>query len=218
MPMFNRSTLFILVAAIAGGLGLWFALSQSSRGSIEGLETVTLLPEAREVPDFSLQRANGATLEKADLQGRWSIVFLGFTHCPDICPTTLAELGQAEKLWSEELDESERPRIVFVSADPERDTPELAQEYAGFFSDQAIGVTAAVETLERFGRSLLLVFARVPEQGEDYTIDHSAQLSLLDPDGNFVAFIRPRHSSEPGPTFPPRLLAADMVRLVEATR
>lgn len=216
--MFNRSTLLILVAAIAGGLGLWFALNQVGRGTIEGLETVTMLPEAREVPDFSLQRANGETLAKSDLQGRWSIVFLGFTHCPDICPTTLSELGQAERLWSESLEEDERPRIVFVSADPERDSPELAQEYAGFFSNHAIGATAEVEALERFGRSLLLVFARVPSEGEDYTIDHSAQLSVLDPDGNFVGFIRPRHSSEPGPTFPPRLLAADMVRLVEATR
>lgn len=216
--MFNRTTLYILVAAIAAGLGLWLSQGLGERNRLPDLDLVTLLPEAREVPDFTLQRAEGETLTKADLTGRFSIVFLGFTHCPDICPTTLSELGQAEKLWASSLPESERPNIVFVSADPGRDTPELAQEYAGFFSDSAIGATAGVEVLERFGRGLLLVFAKVGLDDEDYTIDHSAQLSVLDPDGNFIGFIRPRPATEPGPGFPPQRLADDMVALVEATR
>lgn len=215
--MFNRTTLLILVAAAAAGLGLWLAQGLAPRASAPDLDLVTLLPEAREIPDFSLQRADGATLTKADLQGRWSIVFLGFTHCPDICPTTLSELGQAERLWAEALPEDERPNIVFVSADPERDTPELTQEYASFHTDRAIGVTAEIPVLERFTRSLLLVFAKVPS-GEDYTIDHSAQLSVLDPDGHFVGFIRPQLPTEPGPGFPPRRLADDMIRLAEASR
>lgn len=216
--MFNRTTVYILVAAVAAGLGLWLSQGLGDRTRLPEMDLVTLLPEAREVPDFTLQRADGATLDKAGLTGRFSIVFLGFTHCPDICPTTLAELGQAERLWAQALPESQRPNIVFVSADPERDSPELAQEYAGFFSDSAIGATAEVPVLERFGRSLLLVFAKVPLDGEDYTIDHSAQLSVLDPDGNFIGFIRPRPANEPGPSFPPQRLADDMVALVEATR
>lgn len=216
--MFNRTTVFILVAAVAAGLGLWLSQGLGNRTALPETDLVTLLPEAREVPEFTLRRAGGATLDKADLTGRFSIVFLGFTHCPDICPTTLSELGQAEKLWAQALPESERPNIVFVSADPERDTPELAQEYAGFFSDSAIGATADIPVLERFGRGLLLVFAKVPLDDEDYTIDHSAQLSVLDPDGNFIGFIRPRPANEPGPSFPPQRLADDMVTLVEATR
>lgn len=216
--MFNRTTVYILVAALAAGLGLWLSQGLGERTRLPALDIVTLLPEAREVPDFTLQRADGRTLTKADLTGRWSIVFLGFTHCPDICPTTLSELGQAEKLWAQSLPESERPNIVFVSADPERDTPELAQEYAGFFSDSAIGATAEVPVLERFGRSLLMVFAKVPLEDGDYTVDHSALLSLLDTHGNFVGFIRPQPANEPGPSFPPRRLADDMVALVEATR
>jgi protein SCO1 len=216
--MFNRTTLLVLVAALAAGLGLWLSQGLGNRSAQPELDLVTLLPEAREIPDFRLQRAGNGSLTKADLTGRWSIVFLGFTHCPDICPTTLAELGQAEKLWSEALPEEERPNIVFVSADPERDTPELTQEYAGFFSDGAIGATADIPTLERFTRSLLLVFAKAPGDNGDYSIDHSAQLAVLDPDGHFVAFVRPRPANEPGPAFPPQRIAEDMIRLVESRR
>ncbi|MGY6517802.1 MAG: SCO family protein [Lysobacteraceae bacterium] len=216
--MFNRTTLLIIVAALAAGLGLWFAQKTAGPAGAPELDLVTLLPQAREIPDFQLQRADGGVLSKADLKGRWSIVFLGFTHCPDICPTTLAELGQAERLWQASLDPADHPNIVFVSADPERDSPELTQEYAGFFTEHAIGATADIPTLERFSRSLLLVFAKAPTGNGDYTIDHSAQLALLDPDAHFVGFIRPQLPTEPGPAFPPRRLAEDLQRLVEAGR
>lgn len=218
MLMFNRTTLLVVIAALAAGLGLW-ASQRMLAPKAEGpaLELARMLPTPREIPAFSLSGADGAVVDPAALRGRWTLVFIGFTHCPDVCPTTLAELGQAERRWSEALPEAERPRILFVSIDPERDTPELAQEYAGHFTRTGLAATGSVPALEAFARSLSMVFMKVP-QGETYTMDHSSQVALLDPEARFAGFIRPQPMGTPGPSLPPEKLAADLVALVEAGR
>lgn len=204
------SLLYILVAALGLGLGLWWALHRAPAPAAvppPALETIRLLPEPRPLADFALQTAGGATLDKAALQGRWTLAFLGFTHCPDICPTTLAELAQAEKALAD-LPEAQRPRVLFVSADPERDSPDRVVEYARWFSPQALAATAPVPALETFAKQLMLVFVKVPLDNGDYTIDHSAQVVLLDPEVRFAGFIRPPLS--------PKAIADDLRRLVEA--
>lgn len=206
--MFNRTTLLVLVAAFAAGLGLWLAQKQFTPTPAvdqSAYEAVRLLPEARELPDFSLAAADGGAVTPETLQGRWTIVFIGFTHCPDVCPTTLAELGQAERRWTGKLPEDQHPRILFVSVDPERDTPERTGQYARYFSPTAIGATADVPMLETFAKSLLMVFAKVPLEGDNYTVDHSARLALIDPQGRFAGYINPPLS--------PAQIADDMTAL-----
>src|SRR3546814_10478707 len=90
-----------------------------------------------------------------------SDLFLGFTYCPDVCPTTLTQLAQAQKQW-EALPESTRPRVLFVSVDPERDTPDRIGEYAHAFHRDTLAATADIPALEDFARSLSLVFMKVP--------------------------------------------------------
>lgn len=210
----SRPTLLILIAALAAGLGLWAAqpLLYNSKGSpLPAVSITTLLPTPRAIPAFALIGAGGEPLTHNDLKGRWTLVFVGFTHCPDVCPTTLADLGSAAKLWAKDLPEAQRPRILFVSVDPERDSPEKSHEYARFFSPDAIGVTGDLQALEAFARSLGMVFMKVPAAaGEDpanYSIDHSAHITLLDPQGRFAGLIRAPHA--------PAAIAKDMIAIVQ---
>ena len=212
--MFNRSFLIVLVIALAAGLGLvasqrWFGGDATPAGP--ELETVRLFPQPRELPPFALQQSDGTQLVPGELHGHWTLVFLGFTHCPDVCPTTLAELAQAQKQW-EPLPEAQRPRVLFVSVDPERDTPDRIGEYAAFFHRDTLAATADIPALEAFARSLSLVFMKVPPSddapADQYTIDHSAALALLDPAGRMAGVVQ-------GP-LDPAAIAADLTALTGA--
>lgn len=214
--MFNRTTVYVLIAAIAAALGLlaaqaWFA--QSPQGSRPALKAARLFAPAREIPPFSLRQSDGTPLVPGELKGHWTLVFLGFTHCPDVCPTTLAQLAGAQKQWAT-LPEAVRPRVLFVSVDPERDTPDAIGEYAHAFHRDTLAATADVPALEAFAKSLSMVFAKVPAgagaPADQYSMDHSASLAVLDPQGRLTGFIQP--------PFEPKDIAADMTVLSEATK
>jgi phosphatidylserine decarboxylase len=122
-------------------------------------------------------------------------VFLGFTFCPDVCPTTLAELAGAQNQW-EALPDSLRPRVLFISVDPDRDSATRLGEYVHGFHKDTLAATADVPSLERFATSLGFVFQKVPgkhfdENPEDYTVEHSASLAVLDPQGRLAGLVRP---------------------------
>ncbi len=180
----------ILVAALAAGLGLWAAQRVFAPGLPETKAT-RLLETPRELPPFALQTPDGK-LDADALRGRWSLVFLGFTHCPDICPTTLAELGKAEKLWGAQLPKERQPRIVFISVDPERDTPQTTAKYARYFSADAIGATGNAAALTAFATSLNMVFAKSAVEADgSYSVDHTSWVALLDPQARLAGYIRP---------------------------
>lgn len=182
----------ILLIALAAGLGLWAGQRWFARTATAPLQlaTMALYPQPRPLPAFSLDGGDGAPFDAAALRGRWSLVFLGFTHCPDVCPTTMAQLAQIEKLLAD-LPEAKRPRIVLVSADPERDTAARTAEYARHFSPQAIGATADHARLEPFVRSLHMVYMKSDLPGGTYTVDHTSYIAVLDPEVRHVAMIRP---------------------------
>lgn len=193
----TKQTAFIVLAAVlAAGLGLWAAqrmLAPASHAALPTTKAVTLFATPRVIPAFSLQQAGGQTLTLDDLKGHWTVVFLGFTHCPDVCPTTLAQLASAQKQWAG-LPAAHRPRVLFVSADPERDSPELLAKYAHAFHPDTLAATAPLPALEAFTRSLSLVFMKAPgESGDpaDYSIDHSAALVLLDPQARMAGVVQP---------------------------
>ncbi len=206
-----RAHLLVLLAALAAGFGLWLAQSyQAGPPPGKAFETVFIYPQPRALPGFSLVAAKGEAFLPEDLTGRWHLVFVGFTHCPDICPTTLAELAQVEKRWTEALPEAQRPQTVFVSVDPERDSPERALEYARYFSPTATAASGELAALEGFARSLGMVFMKIPQQGDDYTIDHSTHIALIDPQGRLAGIVRsPLDVTK---------LANDMIRLAGTGR
>ena len=213
--MSKRIALLLLVACLAGGLGLW--ASQRFHGpaapALPVVKAVTLLPNPRVLPAFSLQQSDGTPLTVDDLKGHWTVVFLGFTHCPDICPTTLAELAQAQKQWTG-MPDSIRPRVLFVSVDPERDTPLRIGEYAHAFHADTLAATADLPALEDFAQSLGFVFMKVPgknfeQNPNDYSMDHSSGIAVIDPQGRVAGLMRP--------PFDPKAIAADMTALTQAT-
>lgn len=135
------------------------------------------------VATFELTDHTGAPFLRDDLTGRWTVLFSGFTQCPDICPATLGILKAA----GEGLDAS-RVRTVFVSVDPERDTPERLAEYLAWFDDGWIGLTGEREALKRLLDSLQMAYVRVPAGNGEYTMDHATAVALIDPHGRMVAF------------------------------
>ena len=211
--MSKRAILLLVIAALAAGLGLWasqryFAAPTAIQPRVT---SITLLPNPRTLPAFSLQQSDATPLTNDELKGHWTLVFLGFTHCPDVCPTTLAQLAGAQKQWAS-MPEASRPRVLFISADPERDSPELTGKYAHAFHADTLAATAPIPQLQTFARSLSLVFMKAPGSSgkpDDYSIDHSAGFAVLDPQARMAGVIQP--------PFDVNAIAADMATLTKAT-
>ncbi len=203
----NKKITLILVMAVAAGLGL--ALSQRFFTPTElpvvvkpALTSATLIETPRALPAFNLQSVSGP-IAAEQLKGSWTVIFIGFTHCPDVCPTTLTDLARAQTLWAASKLPN-KPKLLFVSVDPERDNPKLLAEYAAFFNKDTLTATAPEAQLSEFTRSLGLVYMKVP-QGDSYTMDHSATLVLLNPNAEFAGLIRP--------PFNPETIASDLLAL-----
>lgn len=192
----SRSTLLVLCAALAAGAGLYAAQRYFTTPlpppgpTQEQLRSVRLITPPRQLAPFQLTASDGSALGPGRLQGHWTVVFLGFTHCPDVCPTTLAELAKAQKAWAT-IPETRRPRVLFVSVDPERDTPAVTGEYARFFHPDTLAATADAEPLARFAETMGLVYMKVPLDEGGYSMDHSATMVVLDPQGRQAGLIRP---------------------------
>jgi protein SCO1/2 len=177
---------FVAAVALAGGVGL--ALLQRAPAEAETWAAATVLDAPRPLPPFELATADGP-LDATTLRGRWTLVFFGFASCPDICPTTLALLAQVDRQLAG-LAAGERPQVLFVSVDPERDTPARAAAYAAYYSPGFRGATGELAQLEALAGALGAPFARVP-QGDGYTVDHSAAVFVLDADARFAAVMTP---------------------------
>lgn len=139
---------------------------------------------------YTLIDHRGADFTIESFQGGWSLVFAGFTHCPDICPDTLVRLNLLDKALRERELEI---RTVFVSVDPERDTPERLAGYVTYFNEGFTGVTGPKVELDRFVAALGIGYVKVPGAGGNYTVDHSAALVLVGPDARVVEYFMPPH-------------------------
>lgn len=184
------NTLIPFVAALAAlALGVFAALQLWRPAPAPELASGILLPQPRAVAPFQLLDQDGKPFTRERLQGQWTVLFAGFTHCPDVCPTTLQLLKQLEG----RLAQSGRPlQTVFLSVDPQRDTPEQLLRYVRHFSPAFTGVTGSREQLDALCASLGLAYVKVPgANDQDYTVDHSAALVLLNADGNVAGYFQP---------------------------
>ena len=192
---FNPILIAIIVAALAMAAGIWAARAVLEHNSVQDELDATRFPEAREIASFSLIDHNNAVFDNSVLKDRWSFIFFGYTHCPDVCPTTLSVLNSvAQKLG--DLDED--IRFVFLSVDPERDTPEQLAQFVSYFNGDFIGVTGTPEGIEQITRQLGVLHIRAqPEEGASgYLVDHSASVFLFDPDGRYHAVFSPPLSAD----------------------
>jgi protein SCO1 len=142
---------------------------------------------------FSLVDQNGQPFTQANLIGRPTALFFGFTLCPDICPNTMAELSAARAALGPEADALQ---IVFVSVDPARDTPEILKVYADAFSQPLVALTGSPEAVDAMVRAYRVYVRQVPLEAGGYTVDHTSFLFLLDAQGQFVEIVRYEESVE----------------------
>ncbi|WP_237068099.1 SCO family protein [Microbulbifer guangxiensis] len=146
------------------------------------------LERPRILDSFTLLADSGEDFSTDEFAGRWSLVFFGFTHCPDICPTTMATLNN----FYQTLDEETRADtdIVLVSVDPKRDRPEKLHDYVRYFNPDFRGLTGEFLALKRFANQLNVPFNKVPLEDGGYTVDHGSQVVLINPRGHYHAFFR----------------------------
>lgn len=155
----------------------------------------TVLPSPQPLPEFALIDDQGSEQTRAMFEGGWHLLFFGFTYCPDVCPTTLATLSAAVS----ELEETEpgsAPGIVLVSVDPDRDTPEKLAEYVAYFGPSNAGLTGSEDAIRALTEPLGIYFSKVDIPDGDYTVDHSAAVLLINPEGQFHALFSGPHRAE----------------------
>lgn len=155
----------------------------------------TVLPERLPLPEFSLRDHRNAPFTREDLRGRTSLVFFGFTHCPDICPATLQQLAVARKRMVEQTGEAPAPEIVLISVDPERDTPAKLREYVEHFGDGVTGVTGEPDDLRKL-TSALGIYHEKSGDGDDYTVNHTTAVLVVDDAARLQAMFSAPHRPE----------------------
>lgn len=189
----GRSIALILVglAALIGGVFLANMLLQPPAPPALSQGTTHLQPP-RALSDFSLIDHTGTAFTLERLRGQWTFMFFGYTHCPDICPTTMSTLNAVARAIEGSPERASVPQYVFVSIDPERDTPEQLAKFVPYFNPSFIGVTGAPADINALTRQLSVLYLKVePDRPDGYLMDHSAAILLLDPEGRFHALMSP---------------------------
>jgi protein SCO1/2 len=201
--------ILLVVAVAAAGLAAgYFAGRGPAPAQAPDLENATLFPTPRAVPEFALVDQDGRPFRRSDLAGRWSLLFFGFTHCPDVCPSTLATLAAARRELAD-LPEPLRPRVVLVTVDPERDTAEALKTYVAFFDPSFTGVTGEAAAISTLTAQLGVAVRQGPrDEDGNYTVDHTAAVFLVDPDGALAGIFSTPHT--------PDGIAHDYRRILEA--
>ncbi|MBF7728825.1 SCO family protein [Pseudomonas sp. N040] len=187
-----QKTVVVMTALIALVLGLTVNKVLNGKGEGDPVALldagIVLLPQSRTLPAVQLSGTDGAPFALQQLNGKWSLLFFGYTFCPDICPTTLAQLRELRgKLPVAARDNLQ---LVFVSIDPQRDTPEHLKQYLGFYQAGFIGLTGELPAIQTLANAVSIPFIPADTSQENYTVDHSGNLVLLGPDGRQRGFIR----------------------------
>ena len=193
----------IAVAAMAGGF--WFSSNLDKPAPENILKQMTqtqseingfVLDPARFIAMPPLQKDDGTALLNDDLKGHWSLLFFGYTHCPDICPATMNVLAQSSKLAKEQS--IAFPEVFFISVDPQRDTVEMLGEYVRYFDPSFTGVTGKSKMIEALTLQAGVVYMPTDKSADndDYNVDHSASILVINPDGKLKAYLKPPQTAQ----------------------
>lgn len=181
-----RFILWLLVAAAAIGLALLLLRRPEPPAPAQEYAAAIGGPFAMSAPD-------GKTVTDKDLRGRPYVLFFGFTRCPDVCPTTLARLAKLRRDLGKDGDKF---RIVFVSVDPDADKPADVGRYIALFGTPIVGLTGTPEQVAAIAKAYRIYYAKVPQEGGNYTVDHSATVFLMDQDGRLQSTLDMKESDE----------------------
>ena len=198
MPKFAPALAVIAFAAFAGFFaGRWWPTEPPSLQA-----STALFGQERALPEFALVDHTGGAYTRRDMTEDWTLLFFGYTHCPDICPITLATMSASVDAIG--ALGGEAPRLVFVSVDPERDEPASLREYVTVFPGGFLGVTGPHEELGKLTRAMGVAYARDGD-GPEYLVDHSAALLLVNPKAELQAVFGPPHE--------PDVIARDLIAI-----
>jgi protein SCO1/2 len=189
----NPPTFLVLATVFAGVLvlvaGLLIALAFRDQG-----KGAAGSPLAAAIGGpFSLVDQNDKPFTDANLKGKWQLVFFGYTHCPDICPTTLNDLSLALDQLG---DKKSQVGIVFISVDPGRDTPAVLKSYVGSFGGPVEALTGSPDAVAQAAKDYKVYYAKHPRSDGGYDMDHSALIYIMDPQGRFTATFTPDDQPE----------------------
>lgn len=205
--MFMNKYLLGLVAIAAIVIG---ALSFKKVTNLTLPEHALYYQQSRVIKPFELIDHHGQPFTKEQLNDKWSLVFFGYTSCPDICPTTLQNLSF---IYDDLKAIAQNSQVLLVSVDPQRDTQEKLAQYIAYFNSEFIALRAGHEVLFPFARNMGLMYA-ISEEGEDYLVDHSASLVLVNPDGKIAAIFKPDQVVGEVPSIDSDKLLSDYKKIV----
>ncbi|HEX5340444.1 MAG TPA: SCO family protein [Gammaproteobacteria bacterium] len=188
LPYIGVAVFALAIGTLAGYLNL------EQRPPIvqsEPVTTIMLLRPGKSLPAFSLQDANGKPFTRESLTGHWNLLYFGYTQCPDVCPTTLADLAKMTAKLGD-LPAAERPRVIFISVDPKRDTLPGLKSYVRNFDADFAAATGSIEQLRILSKALGVGFSYdPPDQSAGYAVGHSAAILVVAPDGKETAIYTP---------------------------
>jgi protein SCO1/2 len=188
----------ILRAARSAGLGLWLMLAPACAGDVPArtsAEVMDILMWNREPVGgpFELVDHTGHIRTERDFRGKLMLVYFGFTYCPDVCPTDLQAIGLAmDRLGSD----ADNVQPLFITVDPERDTPQHLAEYVPLFHPRLIGLTGSLDAIHKAADAYKVYSAKVSLGKDNYTVDHTAFIYLMDRDGGYLGFFPPGTSAD----------------------
>lgn len=196
----------VAITALVIGFGVAWIARQSQPIKLEA--GTWFGDQARALPDFELIDQNSNRLVRDDLRGKWQLMFFGYTHCPDICPTSLQTMADMVKAI-DDRDVSNTLQIVFISVDPERDSPEILKAYVEYFNPEFIAATGTVADLNRLTRSIGVSYSidRANVDQLSYEVAHSSAFVLLDPSVQFAGIFGAPHDSQ--------AIAKDLTKIIE---
>jgi protein SCO1/2 len=185
---FTVIALLLMMAIMFAGFLYRISLPRVMTDTEMQVNGLYLLETPRDIGEFALIDHHGKPFDPARLEGQWTMIFFGFTYCPDICPATMAFLNQfVDSLEGTEVEDTQ---VVMLSVDPGRDTVEQLSTYVPFFNPEFIGVTGEFLDIHRFATSLNTPFRKVMGEGDDYQVDHSANVVLINPRGDYHGFFK----------------------------
>jgi protein SCO1/2 len=197
----------VVLAGVLAGIAAAFVLKERNEAPPE-LERATMFETPRPLADFALVDQAGRAFDLDRLRGRWTLLFFGFTHCPDICPMTLAELAEVRRALAD-LPPAQHPVVVLVTVDPLRDTPDVMARYVRHFDPEFQGATGTPGAIEALTRELgVAVMMGAPAADGSYTVDHSAAVFVMSPAAEYTAVFGTPHDAD--------TIARDFRRIVAA--
>ncbi|WP_133408444.1 SCO family protein [Parashewanella tropica] len=205
-----KKIILLPIAILIATVGAYTAWQWQQPAAPLQLATSFEFPTPQPVVPFKLTDQHGNAFSNQSLQGKWTLVFVGFTSCPDICPTTMGKLSAAYP----KLSQKHPFQVLFLSVDPQRDTVTKLKDYMDFFNPQFVAATGEHKQLVPLTRNLGMAYT-INGDGEDYLVDHSASMTLISPQGQRIAIIKPKAEVGKIPHIKNKELVADVKALMD---